>query len=584
MTRDPIDRALARERERFLSGGAPVGVRPEIRSSWHRCSSWSMGSDTYAPRYRPDVDPESQLLRAANPVLDTVKDRLGELGISFIVTDSEACILDRRVSERGLLHALDARQVTPGFVFAEDAVGTNGLGTALELGRTVRIDGHEHYVDRLVQFTCVGAPIVDPISRRQVGVLDVTCAADHHNALVTLLAEQTARIIENRLFEQHSVTERALLARFLSASRRTHAGIVVLSERILLSNPQAARLLAGVEQPLVWDHAAQVMAQRGGSRPADSELVLAGGQTAATRMLPLRDGNRVIGVLVEIRPPRQQATGDPAVASTDAIGLAGTDRGFVAAYCAARAALSEHVVVLYGECGVGKFATARALHQERGHQPVVLDAVAVEVDGEPQWLDAVRAAVSGPPAGLVLRHLDLLSPAGHRTVGAILGAAAARGWRCVATVTCDASSEPFVLPEIQAERIKLPALRDRLTDVPALIGALAAPRRVAPEAVQLLMRLPWRGNVRELHTVLRRMLAASTRATVGLPEMPPDVRRAASRRSLSRFARAEVHAILDALAECAGNKTDAAQLLGISRSTLYRKLQAAGVDLDNTVF
>jgi transcriptional regulator of acetoin/glycerol metabolism len=73
-------------------------------------------------------------------------------------------------------------------------------------------------------------------------------------------------------------------------------------------------------------------------------------------------------------------------------------------------------------------------------------------------------------------------------------------------------------------------------------------------------------------------------AVPGLADLPPEVRRAAPRLTLTRFERAEIHAILDAMAETGGNKKDAAALLGISRSTLYRKLQAAGIDLDNTTF
>jgi transcriptional regulator of acetoin/glycerol metabolism len=117
-----------------------------------------------------------------------------------------------------------------------------------------------------------------------------------------------------------------------------------------------------------------------------------------------------------------------------------------------------------------------------------------------------------------------------------------------------------------------------------LIAAFAAPRRLAPEAVQLLLRLSWPGNVRELRTVVEGMVAGSSSPVLGLSDVPAQLRQAAPRRQLTRFERSEVHTILEAMAESGGNKKSAARLLGISRSTLYRKLQAAGIDLDNTVW
>jgi transcriptional regulator of acetoin/glycerol metabolism len=107
---------------------------------------------------------------------------------------------------------------------------------------------------------------------------------------------------------------------------------------------------------------------------------------------------------------------------------------------------------------------------------------------------------------------------------------------------------------------------------------------VAPEAIQLLMRMSWPGNVGELRSAVTRTLDTATGTAAVLADLPPEIRRAAHRRTLTRFERAEMHAILEALAETGGNKRDAAVLLGISRSTLYRKLQAAGIDLDNTAF
>lgn len=589
MTVDAVDRTLARERERFLSDGSRPRVREEIHSSWRRCSSWAVSAEGFAPPYRPEINPESRLLRAARPVLDGMNERLGELGISFIVTDSDARILERRVQEPRLLNTLDTLHVVPGFVFAEEAVGTNGLGTAVELGRTTRVDGHEHYADQLVRFTCVGVPIVDPVARHQLGILDVTCAADRDNPLVTLLAEQAARSIEQQLFEQHSAVERSLLARFMSASRRSRSGVVVLNDRMLLSNAAAVRLLDGIEQSLLYDRAAEVAGPGPGSAAPEGELTAADGRVVRTRTTALREGDRVVGALVELRhSDRPVARASRAVPAAPA-GLVGNDRAFLWACRAARAALAERPLVLCGEPGTGKLAVALALHREHDDEPTVRDGGHAAADPE-RWLSDLRAVLSRPPGGLVLRRAELLTPDLRRRAGTILGRAVRSGWRCAVTSTGGAAGGPVdtadaVLPDLDADQVTLPPLRNRLRDVPALVAAFAAPRRLAPEAVQMLVRLSWPGNVRELRTVVRRTLdAAAPGTTPGLDDLPPEVRRAAPRRSLTRFERAEVHAILDALAETGGNKRDAAELLGISRSTLYRKLQSAGVDLGNTVF
>lgn len=572
---------IARHREEFLSSGAaPVQVRDDVASSWLRSSVWSVRPETTEPPYRADLNPESALLRAAGPVLRAVQERLGELGISFLVSDRDGRIVDRRVQDNSLLSRLDRVNISPGHLFAEDAVGTNGIGTAIELGRTTRIDGHEHYIDVLVGFTCVGVPIVDPIQQRPAGVLDVTCSSDTANAMLDLIAEQTARAIEARLLEQHSASERALLDQFLMANRRTRSGLVVLSDRILMANPQASRLFNDLDHPLIWDHAAKALSA---SSAVEGHLALPDGRLVATRTSALRDGDEVIGSIMEIRIVAEARAGPvplPRTPTRRPPGLQGTDRSFLHAYTAGLAALAERAVVVCGEAGVGKAALGRALLGDA----VVLEGALATIDGEDGWLAELGEVLGARPPALLLLHIDLLPVDAIRRLVPMLRAAVGRGTRLVVTYTCGLVSDATVLPDLDAQRLRLAPLRDRLADLPALVAARLGERRVAPEVVQLFLRLPWPGNVRELNAVLRQMLADAPRGTLGLGDVPAEVRRSAPRRPLTRFEQAEIHAVLDALAETHGNKREAAGVLGISRSTLYRKLQNAGIDLANTVF
>jgi transcriptional regulator of acetoin/glycerol metabolism len=581
-----LERQLAHERERFLSsGGGPARVRAEVVSSWRRCLSWSVPVDGLIPPYRPEVDRESPLLRAARPVLDSVVERLGDLQISFLLSDAEGRILDRLAKETALVRLLDARNVGPGFVFGEDVTGTNGVGTAIELGRTTRIDGYEHYSSDLVAFTCVGVPIIDPLRQRCVGVLDVTCAADRDNRLVTLVAEQTARAIESRLLEQQSRRERALLAQFLQASRPGHGGVVVINERVVLANPRAARLLEGVDQAVLWDDAARV-----GDGPVWGELALADGRVACTRTTPLHDGGELVGAMIELRPSaydRDPLPGRPS-ADDDTLHrlrrtLLGRDPVFVEALRRAGAVAPGSVLVLCGEPGTGKRTLAVAAGCARhGAEPHEADAAAAVQDGEASWLAGLGSVLGGRPGGIVVRHVELLSASAMRTLAALLATAGGRGWWCAVTAT---GPDAPLLPGVEQETAWMPPLRDRRGDLAALVAAIAAPATVAPEVVQLLARLSWPGNVRDLRAAVSRIVAAAPDGPrIGLASVPNDLRRAATRATLTRFERAEVHAILEALAETRGNKKEAAILLGISRTTLYRKLQSAGVDLENTVY
>ncbi|MDB4906933.1 MAG: Fis family transcriptional regulator [Gemmatimonadetes bacterium] len=131
---------------------------------------------------------------------------------------------------------------------------------------------------------------------------------------------------------------------------------------------------------------------------------------------------------------------------------------------------------------------------------------------------------------------------------------------------------------LQVLTIELPPLRERQGDLRALTQSLLpAGARLATDAKRVMERYPWPGNVRELKNVLWRAALLADGAPIGVRELglPPTTVGTAPSLTLND---AEQRAIELALANAKGNKTRAAELLGIARSTLNEKLRRKSDD------
>jgi sigma-54 dependent transcriptional regulator, acetoin dehydrogenase operon transcriptional activator AcoR len=138
-------------------------------------------------------------------------------------------------------------------------------------------------------------------------------------------------------------------------------------------------------------------------------------------------------------------------------------------------------------------------------------------------------------------------------------------------------------------RIVIPRLRARTADIPPLLRALsdrhgAKDVRWTPAVIQALSRYGWPGNIRELEALVRQVVECRRAGDVGLPDLPQEYKAAVGHRPLGRLEQIESDALVGALDAAGGNKIAAAAGLGISRSTLYRKLAAYGIELDRSTF
>ncbi|MEO3869113.1 ATP-binding protein [Nonomuraea sp. B12E4] len=213
--------ALDRARKRFCAG-EPVesGVRPWVLTSWERSRRMGVVPHAAPTVYDPDVDLHGRLAQAAAPVLDELESRVSGIKVALVLADGQARVLQRRVGEPALLRWLDHNQVLPGFGFPEQAIGTNGIGTALAERRPVLIWGREHYANSLGDLVCAASPIRDPISGHVEGVLNLACLDRFADPAMLGLVVDTTDLIGERLLEQISQREQVLLRAFFEARHR----------------------------------------------------------------------------------------------------------------------------------------------------------------------------------------------------------------------------------------------------------------------------------------------------------------------------------------------------------------------------
>jgi PAS domain S-box-containing protein len=147
-----------------------------------------------------------------------------------------------------------------------------------------------------------------------------------------------------------------------------------------------------------------------------------------------------------------------------------------------------------------------------------------------------------------------------------------------------------LLFRLQVARIAVPPLRARREDIPLLIESFLAEARVETgrgltgftrDAMKRLERYEWPGNVRELRNAIDYVTIHCRQAIASAGDLPVEIASVETGPPLPNpripVADIEKDALLAALKECAGNRSQAARSLGISRATLYRRLQTYGV-------
>jgi two-component system, NtrC family, nitrogen regulation response regulator NtrX len=282
-------------------------------------------------------------------------------------------------------------------------------------------------------------------------------------------------------------------------------------------------------------------------------------------------------------------------------------------------------VLIYGESGTGKELVARAIHAQsrRAAAPFIeVNSAAIPEELiESELFGHVKGAFTGATTakkgkfeladGATL-FLDEIGDMSHKVQAKVLrvleeqrfepvgsGTAISVDVRVIAATNKQLDLEieqgkfrPDLFYRLNVIPFELPPLRDRLEDVPLLVDYFnqhfslmygKKPKEFQAEALEELQNYSWPGNVRELKNTIERVVIMMPEVTVGAKDLPPrgkDEPPAASFRFPSfKDATDAYHRefIQKKLEEAEGNVSRAAELMGVDRSHLYRRMRALGI-------
>jgi DNA-binding CsgD family transcriptional regulator len=292
----PIVRALL---ARALASGQPVRTREDIVGSWRRSASAGLTPDSFEVPYDADVDDRGRLAWAARAVLDRIGEDLHGTRIGLVLTDATGRVVARRAHDGDIRGLLDEIRLAPGFVYAEEQIGTNAIGTALRRRAPTLVEAEEHFAEALVRMACAAVTVTDPWSGRVLGTVDLSCAAADLNPLMLPLAKRAGWEIEQRLLDEGSTGDKLLKQQFLRARRATRAPLLAISGRSFLANAAGTDLVAATERDRLWDCA--LKASRAGQ--ASFAFVATDRRLITFRCEPVQEGPHVVGVLLTVDEP-----------------------------------------------------------------------------------------------------------------------------------------------------------------------------------------------------------------------------------------------------------------------------------------
>jgi sigma-54 dependent transcriptional regulator, acetoin dehydrogenase operon transcriptional activator AcoR len=608
-----IDNAVSHEIMRLSHSRGLDGANPlpaVVTDSWKRCFEDHQLIPDRVPR--AVVVTHSEMCNLSETYQDLLQVAGSEVEKLFLrLVDSEYLV--SLASPQGVMmlfrcdnHFLGDMSnfgVLPGSVWNEERQGTNGVGTCIRVGKPVTIAGNQHYGAGVQSLTCLVAPILGKFGVIE-SVLNVTtprAGDDRMNRVVLDIVERTARRIENRYFGRLYKKNNILR---LSEDRDD----VDIAEEGRLAVDDNGLILAGTSYlSRITGHSAENLLGRKvedvfemGVRLCDiapdkpvSFLVKGKMVHAAFTNSGTRDIQHKATHLVSTFAPGREISNPIAFYRNITLPEPRLDPMTSMALGRAQKLLEAGLsLIVKGEPGTGKTTFAQiAARRSFGDNSTIVEIDCASASGAAFAAAAEHACQTVAGGALILDRLNELDETGQTTLLAIIesnlqlstgrvgiiGVVAAD----LEQMVRDGEFRNDLFHRLNGATIELQALRAR----PDLDGAikdflkleLTAQGKIGltldEETRLVLANYHWPGNTRELRQALRHAIALTDGKAIGLNQLPAEMVSEIGRKDLTARSQAQASRIEAALRFNGGNVSTTARHLGVSRATLYRKIQ-----------
>ncbi|MEG7967181.1 sigma-54-dependent Fis family transcriptional regulator [Bacillus sp. HNR-4] len=327
-------------------------INERISESWYRCKQANVnphmnkGQKILSSNIFQDQKKKSEIfLDIAIPQIQNMRKTIDELQMMALLIDPDGYVLSLSGNEQTLKRAKHINFIE-GVKWTEAAVGTNAIGTALEIEEAIMISGTEHYSVASHSWSCAAAPIHND-DGKLIGVLDFSCPIEFSHPYMLGMVTSIAHAIERECSIRVHQNELHLIHRFLDVIDSNEQVVICNHRNVIVSASKRIR-----ERVTNW------------SRMKLEDLMYYGLKTKLE--VPVYSNNRMIGKCIYVKENKQGKLFSTSLFINGITfpGVIGTSDAFQHTLEEIKlVSPTDASVYVCGETGVGKEYVARAIHE-----------------------------------------------------------------------------------------------------------------------------------------------------------------------------------------------------------------------------